>query len=44
MDGVQPFADDEDSFVLAEPDVVAHALPEFDEGLWARSRDFDWGD
>jgi hypothetical protein len=44
MDGVQPFPADEDSFVLAEPDVVAHAQPETEDGLWARSRDFDWGD
>jgi hypothetical protein len=44
MDGVQPFPADDDSFVLAEPDVVAHALPEAEDGLWARSRDFDWGD
>jgi hypothetical protein len=35
----------------AEPAVVAHAAPwpgeeslEDEEGLWGRSRDFDWGD
>ena len=25
-------------------DTEAHALPEPSEGLWSRSRDFDWGD
>ena len=25
-------------------DTVEHALPEVAEGLWSRSRDFDWGD
>ena len=31
----------------AEPDVVAHGQPDEQqpaEGLWGRSRDFDWGD
>lgn len=45
LDGLEaPFADDEDSFVLSRDDVVAHGMPEFGEGLWTRSRDFDWGD
>ena len=25
-------------------DTEAHAVPENSEGLWSRSRDFDWGD
>lgn len=25
-------------------DVEARAVPEVSEGLWSRSRDFDWGD
>ena len=25
-------------------DTVEHALPDLDEALWSRSRDFDWGD
>jgi hypothetical protein len=25
-------------------DTVEHALPELDESLWTKSRDFDWGD
>jgi hypothetical protein len=32
--------------VLAWPgeDTAEHAGPDTDEGLWSRSRDFDWGD
>jgi hypothetical protein len=45
MDGQEPA-------VAAEPTVLAwpgeetaeHAGPDTDEGLWSRSRDFDWGD
>jgi hypothetical protein len=25
-------------------DTAEHTLPELDESLWSRSRDFDWGD
>ena len=25
-------------------DTAEHGLPEVSEGLWSRSRDFDWGD
>ena len=25
-------------------DAEVHAVPEVSEGLWSRSRDFDWGD
>jgi hypothetical protein len=47
MDGVEPAVEvtaaalpwpGEES--LEQPDVVSHA----DDGLWGRSRDFDWGD
>ena len=44
--------DGQESAVASEPTVLAwpgedtaeHAGPEADEGLWSRSRDFDWGD
>jgi hypothetical protein len=44
--------DGEEPAVAAEPTVVAwpgedtaeHHAPESEEGLWGRSRDFDWGD
>ena len=42
MDGTVSFASEEHAFAAAEPDVVAHAVS--DDGLWGRSRDFDWGD
>jgi hypothetical protein len=45
MDGQEPV-------VVAEPAALAwpgeetaeHAGPDTEEGLWSRSRDFDWGD
>ena len=45
-------ADELDRCIFCEPEedlVVAHAQaygiePTHDEGLWSRSRDFDWGD
>lgn len=45
MDGQEPV-------VVAEPAALAwpgeetaeHAAPDTEEGLWSRSRDFDWGD
>ncbi len=45
MDGEEP-AVAVDSTVLAWPgeDTAEHAGPDADEGLWGRSRDFDWGD
>jgi len=35
-----------ESFPVTWPgeDTVEHALPELDDGLWSRTRDFDWGD
>jgi hypothetical protein len=42
MDGVQsPVAEPELAWP-GEDSVEAHSVPE--EGLWSRSRDFDWGD
>jgi hypothetical protein len=45
MDGQEPAVASEPT-VLAWPgeDTAEHAGPEADEGLWSRSRDFDWGD
>jgi hypothetical protein len=45
MDGQEPAVVSEPS-VLAWPgeDTAEHAGPDADEGLWSRSRDFDWGD
>lgn len=45
MDGEEPAVSAE-STVLAWPgeDTAEHAEPEPEEGLWGRSRDFDWGD
>jgi hypothetical protein len=49
LDGVEsPFADEP----AAEPvaavwpaeETVEQAVPELEESLWSRSRDFDWGD
>jgi hypothetical protein len=44
--------DGEEPAVVAEPtalawpgeETVEHSPPETDESLWAKSRDFDWGD
>ena len=44
--------DGQEHAVVSEPSVLAwpgedtaeHAGPDADEGLWSRSRDFDWGD
>ncbi len=51
MDGVEsPFAADAPdvtahAMALAWPgEETADELPELEEGLWSRSRDFDWGD
>ena len=41
MDG-QPALPVEPPVALAD-DTVEHALPELDDALWTRSRDFDWG-
>ena len=45
MDGAEPAVAAEPT-VLAWPgeDTAEHAEPESEEGLWGRSRDFDWGD
>ena len=45
MDGEQP-AVNGDSAVLAWPgeETAEQTVPDSDEGLWGRSRDFDWGD
>jgi hypothetical protein len=45
MDGQEPAVATQ-STVLAWPgeDTEEHAGPGADEGLWSRSRDFDWGD
>jgi len=45
MDGQEPAVTSEPT-VLAWPgeDTAEHAAPEADDGLWSRSRDFDWGD
>jgi hypothetical protein len=45
MDGHEPAVTAEPS-ALAWPgeDTAEDAGPEADEGLWSRSRDFDWGD
>jgi hypothetical protein len=45
MDGQEPVVAAEPT-VLAWPgeDTAEHAGPDADEGLWSRSRDFDWGD
>ncbi len=49
MDGVEsPFVAtgvEEHSAPIPWPgEETAEALPELEEGLWSRSRDFDWGD
>ena len=45
MDGTEPAVAGE---VMANAwpgeDTAEHAGPDSDEGLWGRSRDFDWGD
>jgi hypothetical protein len=45
MDG-QELAVASEPTVLAWPgeDTAEHAGPDTEEGLWSRSRDFDWGD
>jgi hypothetical protein len=45
MDGEEPAVVVEPT-VLAWPgeETVEQARPDSDEGLWGRSRDFDWGD
>ncbi|HXY85463.1 MAG TPA: hypothetical protein VEH52_08255 [Gaiellaceae bacterium] len=45
LDGTEPVAVTEPT-VLAWPgdDTVAHVAGADDEGLWTKSRDFDWGD
>ena len=44
MDGQEPAVASEPT-VLAWPgeDTAEHAGPDTEEGLWSRSRDFDWG-
>jgi hypothetical protein len=45
MDGEVPAVAGEPT-ILAWPgeDTQEHAAPDGDDGLWGRSRDFDWGD
>jgi hypothetical protein len=45
MGGQEPAVASEPT-VLAWPgeDTAEHAGPDTDEGLWSRTRDFDWGD
>ena len=45
MDGEVPAVNSE-SAVLAWPgeETAEQTAPESEEGLWGRSRDFDWGD
>jgi hypothetical protein len=45
MDGEEPVVTSEPT-VLAWPgeDTAEHPAVESEEGLWGRSRDFDWGD
>jgi hypothetical protein len=45
MDGQEPAVASEPT-VLSWPgeDTAEHAGPDTEEGLWSRSRDFDWGD
>ena len=45
MDGQEPAVAAE-ATVLAWPgeETAEHAGPDTEEGLWSRSRDFDWGD
>jgi hypothetical protein len=45
MDGQEPAVAVE-ATVLAWPgeETAEHAGPDTEEGLWSRSRDFDWGD
>jgi hypothetical protein len=45
MDGQEPAVTNEPT-VLAWPgeDTAEHAGPEAEDGLWSRTRDFDWGD
>jgi hypothetical protein len=45
MDGQEPVVATQPT-VLAWPgeDTEEHAGPAADDGLWSRSRDFDWGD
>jgi hypothetical protein len=45
MGGQEPAVASEPT-VLAWPgeETAEHAGPEADDGLWSRSRDFDWGD
>jgi hypothetical protein len=45
MDGEEPAVATEPT-VLAWPgeDTAEHPAPDSEEGLWGRSRDFDWGD
>jgi hypothetical protein len=45
MDGMESFPVDAWPLAREEDEQVeVHALPELGESLWARSRDFDWGD
>jgi hypothetical protein len=45
MDGQEPAVTNEPT-VLAWPgeDTAEHAGPKAEDGLWSRTRDFDWGD
>jgi hypothetical protein len=43
LDGAVSIADAEEDLVVAVH-AHAHDEPAVDEGLWSRSRDFDWGD
>jgi hypothetical protein len=46
MDGEQPVVVAHGPTTLAWPgeETAEHIAPDADEGLWTKSRDFDWGD
>ena len=44
MDGDEPAPPREGEPQWPGEETVEHSLGELDEGLWSRSRDFDWGD
>jgi hypothetical protein len=44
MDGEVSITDVPSALAWPDDEVVAHSVPEGDDGLWSRSRDFDWGE
>jgi hypothetical protein len=44
MDGEEAVPAEVVAAVWPGEDTVEHALPEAEDGLWSKSRDFDWGD